>query len=60
MSENNFNRRDFLRGATLGAFGLGFGLEEITAEAQNKKARHKSHAETGRQTERRKTRPGSG
>ena len=37
MSENNFNRRDFLRGATLGAFGLGFGLEEITAEAQNKK-----------------------
>src|SRR5688500_13338720 len=37
MSENNFNRRDFLRGATLGAFGAGFGLEEITAEAQGKK-----------------------
>ena len=37
MSENNFNRRDFLRGATLGAFGAGFGLEEITAEAQAKK-----------------------
>ena len=42
MSDNNYNRRDFLRGAALGAFGLGLGLEEITAEAQGRKTVAKS------------------
>lgn len=33
MSEHNLNRRNFLRGAAMGTFGLAFGVEELNAFA---------------------------
>src|SRR5437870_4784307 len=38
MDANNVNRRDFLKGATLGALGLTFGIEEIDAYAEEQGA----------------------
>src|SRR5438128_8034087 len=36
MAENNLNRRDFLRGLTASAAGLGFLFEEITLPAEER------------------------